>query len=85
MVSISYRNQNDDDNNVDDYDDDDDCRGDDDDNNHSFFYKASPHQGDLRLSDPPSGLGAGDGTRNRDRRVPADLKADSIATVPPNS
>ncbi|GFO50557.1 hypothetical protein PoB_007706200 [Plakobranchus ocellatus] len=38
---------------------------------------------DLRLSGPPSGRGAGGGTRTRDRRVNADLKADSLTTVPP--
>ncbi|GFO00676.1 hypothetical protein PoB_002718100 [Plakobranchus ocellatus] len=31
---------------------------------------------------PPSGQGACGGTRTRDRRVPADLKADSLSTVP---
>ncbi|GFO18692.1 hypothetical protein PoB_004519700 [Plakobranchus ocellatus] len=46
-----------------------------------FLYIASPQQGDLRLSDPPSGQGAGGGARTRDRRVPADLRADSLATV----
>ncbi|GFO12844.1 hypothetical protein PoB_003934900 [Plakobranchus ocellatus] len=45
--------------------------------------KASPQQGDLRLSGPPSGQDAGGGARTRDRRVPADLRADSLATVPP--
>ncbi|GFO34197.1 U3 small nucleolar RNA-associated protein 15-like protein, partial [Plakobranchus ocellatus] len=35
-----------------------------------------PQQGDLRLSGPPSGQGAGSGTRTRDRRVPADLRAE---------
>ncbi|GFN86758.1 hypothetical protein PoB_001326400 [Plakobranchus ocellatus] len=47
-----------------------------------------PQQGDLRLSGPPSGQGAGSGARTRDRRVPADLRADSQATVlptPPHS
>ncbi|GFN78078.1 hypothetical protein PoB_000458400 [Plakobranchus ocellatus] len=44
---------------------------------------ASPQQGDFRLSGPPSGQGAGGGARTRDRRVPADLRADSLATVPP--
>ncbi|GFN98579.1 hypothetical protein PoB_002508500 [Plakobranchus ocellatus] len=44
---------------------------------------ASPQQGDLRLSGPPSGQGAGSGARTRDRMVPADLRADSLATVPP--
>ncbi|GFO08484.1 hypothetical protein PoB_003498900 [Plakobranchus ocellatus] len=43
----------------------------------------SPQQGDLRLSGPPSGQGAGSGARTRDRRVPADLRADSQATVLP--
>ncbi|GFO22531.1 hypothetical protein PoB_004903600 [Plakobranchus ocellatus] len=32
---------------------------------------------------PPSGQGAGSGDRTRDRRVPADLRADSQATVLP--
>ncbi|GFO43227.1 hypothetical protein PoB_006973200 [Plakobranchus ocellatus] len=49
----------------------------------SFLYIASPQQGDLRLSGPPSGQGAGSGARTRDRRVPADLRADSQATVLP--
>ncbi|GFO19657.1 hypothetical protein PoB_004616200 [Plakobranchus ocellatus] len=40
-------------------------------------------QGDLRLPVPPSGQGASDGTRTRYRRVPADLRADSLFTVPP--
>ncbi|GFN80907.1 hypothetical protein PoB_000741300 [Plakobranchus ocellatus] len=43
----------------------------------------SPQQGDLRLSGPPSGQGAGSGARTRDRRVPADLRANSQATVLP--
>ncbi|GFN75592.1 hypothetical protein PoB_000209800 [Plakobranchus ocellatus] len=50
-----------------------------------FFYIASPQQGDLRLSGPPSGQGAGGGARTRDRRVHADLRADSLATVPPTT
>ncbi|GFO19179.1 hypothetical protein PoB_004568400 [Plakobranchus ocellatus] len=40
-------------------------------------------KGDLRLSGPQSGQGAGGGAQTRDRRVPADLRADSLATVPP--
>ncbi|GFN76575.1 hypothetical protein PoB_000308100 [Plakobranchus ocellatus] len=48
-----------------------------------FLYIASPQQGDLRLSGPPSGQGAGGGARTRDRKVPADLRADSLATVLP--
>ncbi|GFO34043.1 hypothetical protein PoB_006054800 [Plakobranchus ocellatus] len=47
----------------------------------SFMFLASPQQGDLRLSGPPSVQGAGSGSRTRDRRVPADLRADSQATV----
>ncbi|GFO01060.1 hypothetical protein PoB_002756500 [Plakobranchus ocellatus] len=43
----------------------------------------SPQQGDLRFSGPPSGQDAGGGARTRDRRVPVDLRADSLATVPP--
>ncbi|GFN98843.1 hypothetical protein PoB_002534900, partial [Plakobranchus ocellatus] len=49
----------------------------------SFLYIVSPQQGDLRLSGPPSGQGAGSGAGTRDRRVPADLRADSQATVLP--
>ncbi|GFO04089.1 hypothetical protein PoB_003059400 [Plakobranchus ocellatus] len=48
-----------------------------------FLYIASPQQGDLRLSGPPSGQDAGSGARTGDRRVPADLRADSQATVLP--
>ncbi|GFO26642.1 hypothetical protein PoB_005314700 [Plakobranchus ocellatus] len=43
----------------------------------------SPQQGDLRLLGPPSGRGADGGARTHDRRVLADLRADSQATVPP--
>ncbi|GFO18174.1 hypothetical protein PoB_004467900 [Plakobranchus ocellatus] len=46
---------------------------------------ARPQQGDLRLSGPPPGQGAGGGARTRDRMLPADLKADSLATVPPTA
>ncbi|GFN87782.1 hypothetical protein PoB_001428800 [Plakobranchus ocellatus] len=46
-------------------------------------FGTSPQQGDLRLSGPPSGQDAGGGAQTRDRRVPADLRADSLATVPP--
>ncbi|GFO33920.1 hypothetical protein PoB_006042500 [Plakobranchus ocellatus] len=48
-----------------------------------FVYIASPQQGDLRLLGPPSGRGADCGARTRDVRVPADLRADSQATVQP--
>ncbi|GFO12443.1 hypothetical protein PoB_003894800 [Plakobranchus ocellatus] len=48
-----------------------------------FLYIDSPQQSDLMLSGPSSGQGAGSRARTCDRRVPADLKADSLATVPP--
>ncbi|GFO20123.1 hypothetical protein PoB_004662800 [Plakobranchus ocellatus] len=32
---------------------------------------------------PPTGHGAGGGVRTRDRRSPADLRADSLTTEPP--
>ncbi|GFN94058.1 hypothetical protein PoB_002056400 [Plakobranchus ocellatus] len=35
------------------------------------------------LAGPPSGQGAGGGARTHDRRVPADLRADSLASKPP--
>ncbi|GFO33194.1 hypothetical protein PoB_005969900 [Plakobranchus ocellatus] len=38
---------------------------------------------DLRLSGTPPGRGAGGGVRTRDSSVPADLRVDSLATVPP--
>ncbi|GFN74799.1 hypothetical protein PoB_000130500 [Plakobranchus ocellatus] len=50
--------------------------------NQKFIF-ADPQQGDLRLSGPPFGQGTGGGARTRDRRVPADLRADSLVTVPP--
>ncbi|GFO28172.1 hypothetical protein PoB_005467700 [Plakobranchus ocellatus] len=40
-------------------------------------------QGDLRLSGPPSGQGTGGVARIRNRKVPTDLRADSLVTVPP--
>ncbi|GFO21184.1 hypothetical protein PoB_004768900 [Plakobranchus ocellatus] len=46
-----------------------------------FLYKASPQQGDPRLSGPLSGQNAGGGTRTCDRKFHADLRADSQATV----
>ncbi|GFO01652.1 hypothetical protein PoB_002815700 [Plakobranchus ocellatus] len=55
----------------------------------SFAFKTrcpifkNPQQGNLRLSGLLSGQGVGGGARTRDRRVPADLRADSLATVPP--
>ncbi|GFO34742.1 hypothetical protein PoB_006124700 [Plakobranchus ocellatus] len=48
-------------------------------------YDSSPQQGDIRPSSPPSGHGAGGGVRTRDRRGPADLKADSLVTEPPTA
>ncbi|GFN86762.1 hypothetical protein PoB_001326800 [Plakobranchus ocellatus] len=49
------------------------------------WYIASPQQGDLKLSGPPSGQGAGDVARTCDRRVLVDLRADSPATEPPTT
>ncbi|GFO22391.1 hypothetical protein PoB_004889600 [Plakobranchus ocellatus] len=43
----------------------------------------SPQQGDLRLSGPPSGQDADGGARTPHRRVPSDLRANLLATVPP--
>ncbi|GFN89470.1 retrovirus-related pol polyprotein from type-2 retrotransposable element r2dm [Plakobranchus ocellatus] len=43
----------------------------------------SADQDELRLSGPPSGQGASHVARTRDRRVSANLRADSLATVPP--
>ncbi|GFO25714.1 sodium-coupled monocarboxylate transporter 2, partial [Plakobranchus ocellatus] len=40
----------------------------------------TPQQVDLRLLGPPSGQGAGGRARTRDRRIPADTRADSLAT-----
>ncbi|GFN99316.1 hypothetical protein PoB_002582200 [Plakobranchus ocellatus] len=48
-----------------------------------FLYIASPQQDDLRLSSPQTGQGAGGEARTHDRKVPTDLKAYSLATVPP--
>ncbi|GFO29649.1 hypothetical protein PoB_005615400 [Plakobranchus ocellatus] len=42
-----------------------------------FRLSASQQQGDLRLSGPPSGLGADSRVQTPVRRVPADLGADS--------
>ncbi|GFO01851.1 hypothetical protein PoB_002835600 [Plakobranchus ocellatus] len=51
----------------------------------SLSCYSSPQQGDLRLLGPPSGRGADGRARTRDRRVPADLRADPQATVLPTS
>ncbi|GFO49434.1 hypothetical protein PoB_007593900 [Plakobranchus ocellatus] len=48
-----------------------------------FFSVATPQQGDLRLSGFPSGQGVDGGARTRDRKVAADIRADSLATVLP--
>ncbi|GFN84663.1 hypothetical protein PoB_001116900 [Plakobranchus ocellatus] len=47
------------------------------------LYITSPQQDDLRFSGLPSGQSAGGAARTRDRRVPADLRVNSLATVPP--
>ncbi|GFO37084.1 hypothetical protein PoB_006358900 [Plakobranchus ocellatus] len=48
-----------------------------------FLYIASPQQDDFRLSGPLSGQDTSSGARARNRRVNADPRADSLATVPP--
>ncbi|GFO39085.1 hypothetical protein PoB_006559000 [Plakobranchus ocellatus] len=48
-----------------------------------FYFVYSPEQSDLRLLNSPSGQGAGGGARTRDRRDPADPRADSLSTVSP--
>ncbi|GFO17853.1 hypothetical protein PoB_004435800 [Plakobranchus ocellatus] len=48
-----------------------------------ILFIINPQQGDLRLLDSPSDQGAGGGARTRDGRVPAHLRANSLATVPP--
>ncbi|GFO08315.1 hypothetical protein PoB_003482000 [Plakobranchus ocellatus] len=40
-------------------------------------------QDDLRLLGLLSGQGISDGIRTRDKRISADLKADSLSTAPP--
>ncbi|GFO13550.1 hypothetical protein PoB_004005500 [Plakobranchus ocellatus] len=45
-----------------------------------FSWIASPQQGDLRLSGLPSGRNGGNRARTRDRRVPENLREDSLAT-----
>ncbi|GFO07656.1 hypothetical protein PoB_003416100 [Plakobranchus ocellatus] len=47
------------------------------------YYNMVTTTCDLRLLGPPSGQGSGSGARTRDRRIPADLRADSPTTVPP--
>ncbi|GFO28817.1 hypothetical protein PoB_005532200 [Plakobranchus ocellatus] len=46
-----------------------------------FCIKARPQQNDLRLLGS-SGHGAGGGARTCERTVPADLRADSLSTMP---
>ncbi|GFN85395.1 hypothetical protein PoB_001190100 [Plakobranchus ocellatus] len=47
-----------------------------------FVYSQSTT---IRLSGSALGHGASGGARNRDRRILADLRADSLATVPPTT
>ncbi|GFO46857.1 hypothetical protein PoB_007336200 [Plakobranchus ocellatus] len=47
------------------------------------MYIASLQHHDLKFPSPPSGQGASGGVRIRDREVAADLRADSLSTVPP--
>ncbi|GFO48380.1 hypothetical protein PoB_007488500 [Plakobranchus ocellatus] len=48
-----------------------------------FFFNSQSQQGDFILADLPSGQGTGGGARTRDRKAPADLRADSLSTVLP--
>ncbi|GFO16107.1 hypothetical protein PoB_004261200 [Plakobranchus ocellatus] len=48
----------------------------------SFSNPAASNYGDSRLLDPPSGQGASGGAQIRNRRVPADHKADSLSPGP---
>ncbi|GFO27592.1 hypothetical protein PoB_005409700 [Plakobranchus ocellatus] len=41
------------------------------------------HQDDLRVLSPPSDQGIDAGAPTRDSRIPAELMADSLLTVPP--
>ncbi|GFO31559.1 hypothetical protein PoB_005806400 [Plakobranchus ocellatus] len=50
---------------------------------HGTLAHIGPQRGDPRLSGPPSGQGNGGLARTRDRWVPADLRAESLTTVPP--
>ncbi|GFO03957.1 receptor-type tyrosine-protein phosphatase kappa [Plakobranchus ocellatus] len=43
---------------------------------------SSLQHGDIRLLGPPSGQGGGDGTRILDNTFPANLRANSLSTVP---
>ncbi|GFO12873.1 hypothetical protein PoB_003937800 [Plakobranchus ocellatus] len=47
------------------------------------FCIASPQQGDLRLSGPPSGQDTSGVAQTHDTWVLADLRVDLLATVPP--
>ncbi|GFO44833.1 hypothetical protein PoB_007133800 [Plakobranchus ocellatus] len=49
----------------------------------SFFVYSQSTTGDRRLSGSPSGQSSGRGVRTRRKRVPADIRVDSLATVPP--
>ncbi|GFN94203.1 tripartite motif-containing protein 56 [Plakobranchus ocellatus] len=48
-----------------------------------FNKSACPQHGVLRLTDSPSGPGAGGGSRTRNKSGLADLRADSLSIVPP--
>ncbi|GFO14233.1 hypothetical protein PoB_004073800 [Plakobranchus ocellatus] len=50
------------------------------------ILKSAPScTGDLRLSGPPSCKGASCGAQTHDRKVPADLRASLLSTVPQNN
>ncbi|GFN82999.1 hypothetical protein PoB_000950500 [Plakobranchus ocellatus] len=47
------------------------------------WYGVVAHLVGPSATKPPSGQGASGGAQTRDRRVPADHRVDSLATVPP--
>ncbi|GFO11762.1 hypothetical protein PoB_003826700 [Plakobranchus ocellatus] len=51
-------------------------------NRTDVFATQCQKPGNLRLSGPPSGHGTSGGARTCERRVPANLRADSPATMP---
>ncbi|GFN75252.1 hypothetical protein PoB_000175800 [Plakobranchus ocellatus] len=48
-----------------------------------FLCMVCPQQGDHRLSGPLSGQGVSGGAQSHGKRVPADLRTNSLFTVPP--
>ncbi|GFN81686.1 hypothetical protein PoB_000819200 [Plakobranchus ocellatus] len=80
MMVIDDANNDDDD---DDDDDDDREKKEEGEKEEEKVVVKNPQQSDLRLSGPPSGQIDDDGARTRNRRVAADLRANSLDTEPP--